>query len=139
MRISDLERKLKEEMKLNETFLLEAAQMLKMAEIFLMLTWALASLSYSSVFGFEEKSFVDRKNRQVGMKLRWAIKRKHISLLNCWNAPWREAKWKFWTRDARNKRSSKLAVSWGRGAACPLASTDWFFLSSLVSTTPTAL
>lgn len=70
MRISDLERKLKEEMKLNETFLLEAAQMLKMAEIFLKFTRALASLSYSSVFGFEEKSFVDRKTRQVGMKLR---------------------------------------------------------------------
>lgn len=70
MRINYLERKLKEEMKLNETFLLEAAQTLKMTVIFLKFTWALASLSHSSVFGFEEKSFVDRKIRQVGMKLR---------------------------------------------------------------------
>lgn len=59
MRINYLERKLKEEMKLNETFLLEVAQTLKMAVIFLKFTWAL-----------EKKSFVDRKIRQVGMTLR---------------------------------------------------------------------
>lgn len=70
MRINYLERQLKEEMKLNEPFLLEAAQTLKMTVIFLKFTWTLSSLSHSSVFGFEEQSFVDRKIRQVGMKLR---------------------------------------------------------------------